>query len=482
MNYAMIAYIIGRLLMMESLCMLPSVVVGYIYGEGSQTIGAFFVTMALLLAVGWMVSNQRPRSTEFYALEGFVVVSLGWVFLSVFGALPFYLSGAVPSYVDALFESTSGFTTTGASVLGNVLNLPRSLLFWRSFTLMLGGMGMLVFVMAVLPKMGSKGVYIMKAELPGPTFGKLESKTSTSIRILYTIYLSMTVVLILLLAIGGIPLFDSFLLGFGVAGTGGFGLHENSIQFYDSYYVEFVLGLFMMLFGVNFNLYYLIFIRRMKDALKNEELKWYLGFIGVSVLLLCINLRHLYDNVVSMVFEVFFTVTSVISTTAYTNTDLGTWPVASHVILLFLMFSGAMAGSTTSGLKVSRMAIYIKTTLQEFRRAISPNRAVPITYEGKMLDAKTQRSVSFYLITYAVVFAVLLLFISIDTTTFSSAFSAVIATLNNVGQGLDLLGPSADYAEFTSRSKLLMCLAMVMGRLEIYPVIVLFSPQTWRRG
>lgn len=482
LNKRMILFVGGRLLMIEGTLLLLPILIGIWYQESSGVLLAFLETMLAALLVGGMISGKRPENTDFYALEGFVIVALSWMLLSFFGAFPFYLSGEVPSFIDALFESTSGFTTTGASVLGNVENLPRSLLFWRSFTLMLGGMGMLIFVLTILPKLGSKGVHIMRAELPGPTFGKVESRVRSSIHILYIIYLTMTGFLVILLYFGGIPAFEALLLAMGAAGTGGFGIRENSLAYYQSNYVEVVMAIAMFTYGINFNLFYLLFIGKWRQVLKNEELKWYVGIFVGSMLIIGIYLFPQYDHLGILLKDVFFTVSSVMSTTAYTTVDFQSWPVVTHVVLMFLMFSGAMAGSTTSSLKVGRIAVYAKMFWQEIKHAISPNRAVPLKFEGKLLDERTQRSYSFYLITYVGLFFVFLLLIASDTKTFSGAFSAVVATFSNIGHGLDLLGPASDYADLTFRSKLIMCLAMIMGRLEIYPVLVLLSPRTWRKN
>lgn len=482
MNKQMIRFVVGRLLMIEGALLTLPILIGWWYREPGDVLLAFLETMVVTVLAGWAASRKRPTNTDFYALEGFVIVSLSWMLLSFFGAFPFYLSGQVPSFIDALFESTSGFTTTGASVLGNVEQLPRSLLFWRSFTLMLGGMGMLIFVITILPKLGSKGVHIMRAELPGPTFGKLESRVRSSIHILYLIYLTMTGFLVLLLYLGGIPGFEALLLAMGAAGTGGFGIRENSLAYYQSDYVEVVMGIAMFTYGINFNLFYLLYMRKWRQVVKNEELKWYIGILLAAVFVISLFLLPQYDSVAVLLKDVFFTVTSVMSTTAYTTVDFRAWPVVTHVVLLFLMFSGAMAGSTTSSLKVGRIAVYAKMLWQEVKHAVSPNRAVPLRFEGKLLDERTQRSYSFYLITYAGLFFVFLLLVATDTETFNGAFSAVIATFNNIGHGLDLLGPATDYADLSHRSKLILSLAMIMGRLEIYPVLVLLSPRTWRKN
>ncbi len=472
---------LGKLLLILSVLMLPSLILGFAYSEPRQVLLSFLASMAISAILGYLLSFRKPKTQDFYSQESIVLVALAWFSLSAVGALPFYLSSGA-SLVDALFESFSGFTTTGASVLSHTLDsLPRSLLFWRSFTLMIGGMGMLVFIIQVLPNLGSHGLYIMRAEMPGPNFGKLESKVSSSINILYGIYLSMTAVLTLLLRLGGVPWFDSVLLAFGTAGTGGFNFYPNSVAHYGNPYVEVVIAIGMMVFGMSYIFFYLIAIRKYRQVLRSEELHWYLGIILVSVVLISIGVYQRYDSFGSMLRDVFFTVSSVNSTTAYTTVDFRPWPVYTHVILLFLMFVGAMSGSTSSGLKVARLAVFVKSIRQEMRRMVSPDRAVPINYDGKELSQREQRSIAFYLMTYLAVFLILLAVISLDTKTFSSAFSAVIATLNNVGGGLDLLGPSMDYSALHDRTKLIMCLAMVLGRLEIYPVLILFAPSTWRK-
>lgn len=482
MNYGFIRFIIGRLIMMLGLLMIPSIIVAIIYGNNWETLSAFIYSVLVCEGFGYLISRKRPKSNIFFAREGLVLVALSWMTLSFFGALPFYLSGAVTSFVDALFESVSGFTTTGASVLSDSLTvMPESLIFWRSFTLMIGGMGMLVFILYIIPNFGAKGIYIMRAELPGPVFGKVESRVSSSINILYVIYISMTVVLALLLRLGNIPWFEAILLAMGASGTGGFNIHPTSIAYYDSRYVELVLAVAMLIFGMSFNFFYLIYLGKWRQVIRNEELKWYLAIVAICILIITANVMPLYDNFWLMLNDVLFNVSSVASTTAYTNTDINQWPITSHIVLLFLMFSGAMSGSTTSGLKVVRIGIFIKSVRQEVRRIVSPNRVVPVTFDGKLLDRDIQRSIAFYLMTYLGVFLLSLLIISIDSDSFSSAFNAVIATLNNIGGSLDLLGPAEDYALLPTRAKLVMCITMIMGRLEIYPVLILFSARTWRK-
>ena len=482
MNFGMVRYLLGRIMVILSALMVPSVIVGLIYHEPFSVLQGFLITMAICLVLGLLIGNKKPAKDDFYAREGLVLVVLAWIMISIIGSLPYLLSGEVSSVVDALFESTSGFTTTGASVLpiGESV-LPRSLLFWRSFSLVVGGMGFLFFIISLQPTIGSRGIFIMRAELPGPNFGKLESRVSKSIHILYAIYLSLILVVILLLRIGKVDWFEAILLSFGVAGTGGFNILPESIAAYNSQYVRMVIAISMVVFGMSFNLIYLLVIGKFKQFFKSEELRWYLGILFGAVILISVSVYPLYSNIKTMFQDVFFTTSSIMSTTAYTTVDFRQWPMFSHIVLLFLMFSGGMSGSTASGLKVARIMMFGKSIKQELRRMISPERAVPIVIEGKPVNSINQRSTTFYIITYLFVFLILLALISIDTKNFNGAFNAVIATLNNIGHGLDLLGPSLPYSELSAPTKLLMCLAMIMGRLEIYPVLLLFFPATWRK-
>ncbi len=482
MNFGMVRYLLGRIMVILSALMVPSVIVGLIYHEPFSVLQGFLITMAICLVLGLLIGNKKPAKDDFYAREGLVLVVLAWIMISIIGSLPYLLSGEVSSVVDALFESTSGFTTTGASVLpiGESV-LPRSLLFWRSFSLVVGGMGFLFFIISLQPTIGSRGIFIMRAELPGPNFGKLESRVSKSIHILYAIYLSLILVVILLLRIGKVDWFEAILLSFGVAGTGGFNILPESIAAYNSQYVRMVIAISMVVFGMSFNLIYLLVIGKFKQFFKSEELRWYLGILFGAVILISVSVYPLYSNIKTMFQDVFFTTSSIMTTTAYTTVDFRQWPMFSHIVLLFLMFSGGMSGSTASGLKVARIMMFGKSIKQELRRMISPERAVPIVIEGKPVNSINQRSTTFYIITYLFVFLILLALISIDTKNFNGAFNAVIATLNNIGHGLDLLGPSLPYSELSAPTKLLMCLAMIMGRLEIYPVLLLFFPATWRK-
>ncbi len=481
MNLQMVRFVLGRIMCIIALLMIPSIIVALIYAEGWAGVRPFILSMLITFIPGMLMSLKRPERSEYFMREGFVVVALSWVLLSILGALPFYLSGYISNPVDAIFETASGFTTTGSSILTNVEALSHSMLFWRSFTHLVGGMGVLVFALAVMPKIDSDDVFIMRAEVPGPIFGKIRSRVRSSARILYLIYLAMTLLLIVLLYAGGIPLFDSFVNAFGAAGTGGFGIKNTSIAYYNSAYIEYVLGIGMILFGVNFNLYYALLIGHFKDFFKSEELRWYLGIIAGAIGLIFINTMSHYDSIARQFRDIFFTVSSIITTTGYSTYNYNDWPMFSHVVLLGLMFIGAMAGSTAGGLKISRIAIYVKSTFQEIRRNLSPNRRLALRFEGKKVNNELISQISFYLTTYIGIFCILLLIVSINAPNFVSAFSAVSATFNNIGPGLDVVGPAGNYASLTNLSKVALSIGMVMGRLELFPIIVLFAPSTWRK-
>lgn len=481
MNVSMVKYTIGRILQVEALLLLAPLIVSIIYQEEWKYPFSFLSISLLLLTIGYLLSRKKPSKKNMFTKEGFIIVSLSWILLSFFGALPFVVNGDIPSLVDAFFETSSGFTTTGSSILTDVEALAKSSLFWRSFTHLVGGMGILVFALAILPQIESESIHIMKAEVPGPVFGKLVSKLSSSARILYKMYLIMTVVVVILLLFGGMNLFDALLHAFGAAGTGGFGIKNGSVLPYDSAYIDYVLSFSMLVFGVNFNLFYLVLIGQVKEALKSEELRWYIGIVFAAVFLIGLNLYSHYDSFWKMIRDVFFSVSSIITTTGFSTADFGSWPIFSQTILLILMFFGASAGSTAGGLKISRVAILWKTAVSEFKRNAHPNRVVTIKYEGKPLDKGIKHSVTNYFVIYMIIFFGLLLLISIDAPDFMSAFSAVAATFNNIGPGLGTVGPLASFAHISDFSKVILSFAMIAGRLEIFPILILFNRNTWRK-
>ncbi|MDD4189429.1 MAG: TrkH family potassium uptake protein [Eubacteriales bacterium] len=482
MNRGIIRYTLGRILCFTALLMAPSLIVALIYNEGWPGLFPFLLSMLATGLTGFALCFRQPAKKDFYAREGFVIVALSWLSLSFFGSLPFLLSGTINSPINAFFETASGFTTTGSSILINLGSISHSIIWWRSFTHLIGGMGVLVFALAVMPKIESADVFIMRAEVPGPIFGKVQARLSSTARILYIIYLSMTAILVILLALGGMPIFDSFIHAFGAAGTGGFSSRANSIAYYSSPYIQYVLGIAMIMFGINFNLYYAALFHNIRNFFKSEELRWYLGIIGAAMLLICINLSPMYDSVSLLIRNVFFTVSAIITTTGFSVTDFNHWPVFSRVVLLLLMFIGGMAGSTAGGLKISRVVIYIKSTLHELRRRISPNRRLPMSFEHKSLGDELVRQTHFYLSTYIFVFIGIMFITAISAPTFITAFSAVAATFNNIGPGLDMVGPAGNYEGLNDLSTFALSIGMIMGRLEIFPVLVLLSPRTWPRG
>lgn len=481
MNKSIIRFIIGRILKIEALLMIAPVVVSLIYQEDSLYQFSFLIVILALFFIGSLLCRGEVNKRQLYAKEGFIIVSLSWIVLSFFGSLPFVISGDIPSLIDAFFETSSGFTTTGSSILTDVEVLAHSMLFWRSFTHLVGGMGVLVFALAVMPQTGSESVHIMKAEVPGPVFGKVVAKLSSSARILYLIYLSMTAVMVILLLFGGMNLFDALLHAFGTAGTGGFGVRNGSLLSYDSAYIDVVLSVGMILFGINFNLYYLILIGHIKEAFSSEELRWYFAIIVSAVLLICLNIYTTYESIWMMIRDVFFSVSSIITTTGFSTVDFGKWPLFSRMIILLLMFIGGCAGSTAGGLKVSRVSLLVKSAIAEFKRMSQPNRIVVIKHEKKTIERDTIRSVINYFLVYLVIFITLVLIISLDFNDFESAFSTIASTFNNIGPGLGQVGPMGGYSGLSNWSKIVLSFVMIAGRLEIFPIIILFSSRTWRR-
>lgn len=479
MNFKMIRFLLSRMMMTEALLLTPSLMVCIFYGEKFQNFIAFFVSIITIIVFSLLLGAKEPKDNSFYIEEGFIVTSLGWILMSLFGALPFVISGSIPSLIDAFFETASGFTTTGASILTNVEALSRSLLFWRSFTHLAGGMGVLVFMLAILP-VSNSSIQLMKAEVPGPTFGKLLSRINKTARVLYSMYIALTAVIAFALVIAGMPLFDSLVHAFGTAGTGGFGIKASSILHYNSALIEMILAVGMIMFGINFNIYYLLMIGQVKPVLKNEELRWYLGIIFMAVALISINLAGQYNNILQLLRDVFFTVSSIITTTGFSTVNFDSWPLFSKVILLFLMFSGAMSGSTGGGFKVSRIAIYIKTAIIEFKRALNPSRVLHVNFEGKKIENDMLKKISFYLLLYITFFSIVLFIISLDLNDFESAFSAVSACINNIGPGFGSVGPTQNFAALSGLSKIILSLTMIAGRLEIIPMIILFAPSTWK--
>ena len=479
MNYAMIRYIIGWILNFEAAFMRPSFVVGLIYREKSAW--AIFATMLLCLVIGVpMVLLKRPKQAVFYAKDGFVSVGLSWVVLSVMGALPFVISGSIPHPVDALFETVSGFTTTGSSILSDVEALPKCMLFWRSFTHWVGGMGVLVFMLTILPMSGGYHMNLMRAESPGPSVERFVPTVKSTAKILYGIYICLSLLELLLLLVGKMPMFDALTLTFGTAGTGGFGIKNDSIGSYTTYQ-QTVITIFMILFGVNFNVYFLFLLKKIRQGLKNEELRAYLGIILGAILLITVNIAGKFGNPFLAFHHAAFQVGSIITTTGYSTVDFNTWPTFSKTVLVLLMLIGASAGSTGGGIKVSRIVILAKSVKKELKQYLHPHSISKIKMDGKPVEHEVVRSINVFLIAYLLIYAVSMLIVSLDNFDFTTTFTSVAATINNIGPGLDLVGPAANFGILSVPSKLVLVFDMLAGRLEIFPLLLLFVPDTWRK-
>ncbi|MBQ6321879.1 MAG: TrkH family potassium uptake protein [Lachnospiraceae bacterium] len=479
MNYGMIFYVLGWILNFEAIFLIPAGVTAIIYGERDGLV--ILLTMILCLIPGTLAIFIKPRKPKLYAREGYIIVALSWFVLSFFGALPFRLSGYIPHMVDAVFETASGFTTTGASILADVEALPHCLLLWRSFTHWVGGMGVLVFLIFILPMAGSgSDMYLMKAESPGPDVQKLVPKVRNTAATLYALYFVLTVLEICLLLVGRMPVFDTLCLSFGTAGTGGFGVRGDSVGGY-SVYIQVVVTIFMILFGINFNVYYLLYRRRFKDALHVSEIWVYLGIIATAIVLITINIHGMYGHTGTALKDAAFQVGSIITTTGYSTADFDLWPSFSKTILVLLMFIGACAGSTGGGMKVSRIQMLAKSVVKELDYVIHPNNFRKIRVDGRQVEHTVLRSVYIFTAAYLVVFASSLLLISLDNFDFTTNFTAVAATLNNIGPGLAGVGPMANFASYSYFSKIILTFDMIAGRLELFPVLILLSYRTWKK-
>ena len=498
MNYRMLGYVLGRIFMVEAALLLPPSIVAVIYGEWS-CLFAFVVTAVGLAVLGLVLGLRSPANSAIYAREGLVIVALAWVLMSVFGALPFIISGDIPFFVDAFFETVSGFTTTGSSILRDVEAMSYSMLFWRSFTHWVGGMGVLVLAIAILPSTGNAlylmqaecpgpqvgklvPKHLMRAESPGPSVGKISSKIRDTAKILYAMYLVLTVVQTILLRLVGLPWYDALITAFGAAGTGGFSNRAASIGAYGSPAVEMITAVFMVLFGINFNVYFFLLIRHFKEAFACEEMRVYLGVIAASTLAVAGNIFHLYGNVWQSLRYSFFQVASIITTTGYATTDFNMWPTFSKAVLVLLMFFGACAGSTGGGIKISRIIIMCKTAKQDLMRVLHPHAVTTVRFEGKPLDDKTVFGVRTYMNLYLIIFVLSTMVVAINQFDLVTTFTAVASCLNNIGPGLELVGPMVSFADFSPLIKLVLSFDMLVGRLEIFPMLVLFAPSTWLRN
>ena len=478
MNRSMIPYILGWVLLCEGALMLLPAAVAVYYGE--QAVWAFVITIVFCALTGGLLIRRKPRDRVFYLRDGFVVTALCWILISLVGAVPFLLSGSVSHPVDALFETVSGFTTTGASILPEVESLPRGVLFWRSLTHWIGGMGVLVFLLTLLPLTGGSHVNLMKAESPGPQVEKLVPSVQSTAKILYCIYIALTLIQIVLLLAGGMPLFDSLTISFGTAGTGGFGVKNDSMASYSPY-LQNVCTVFMILFGVNFNFYFLLLFRRGKRAFEMEEVRWYFAIILISIVIITCNIRGMYDTLRHALRDAAFQVGSIITTTGYSTTDFDLWPGASKTILVTLMLIGACAGSTGGGFKVSRLVVLCKTIRKEMRQVLHPKSVGVTLMDGKPVPHEVLRSINVFMVAYFLIFAASTFLISFDEFDLVTNFTAVAATLNNIGPGLAAVGPARSFALFSPGAKLVLIFDMLAGRLELLPMLILFGKETWKR-
>ena len=474
----MIKYTLGWLSLFEAAFFLLPMLTAVIYGEW-KTLFAFFICALICLGIGGLCIIKKPEKTTIYAREGFVIVSLSWILLSILGALPFILCGATTSFVDALFETASGFTTTGSSIFREVESLPKAILMWRSFTHWIGGMGVLVFIMAFLPLGGGQNMHIMRAESPGPEVSKLVPKVKQTALILYSIYFALTVIQTVTLLISGMSFFEAINTAFATAGTGGFGIRNDSFASFSAVQ-QIIVTIFMLVFSINFNSYYLALRLKFKDAF-NAEVRAFLLIVTAAIAIVTINIHQSYGSVGEALRHAAFSVSSLISTTGFATENFDLWPALSKTVLVLVMFIGACAGSTGGGMKVSRILIIFKGFIREIYTLIHPKQVKKISIDKRPVDREVVRSVNAYLACYILVFAISLLLITLDNRDLVTNFTAVAATINNIGPGLSEVGPAANFADFSIFSKLVLTFNMIAGRLELFPMLILFSPATWKK-
>ncbi len=479
MNYSVLRYILGWLLIFLSGFLLLPMFVGIIYKEDSFL--AFLITSVICLILGFLLSYKKPVNKSIYMREGFIAVSLSWLVMSIFGSLPFMLSGEITSFTDALFETISGFTTTGASILIDVESLSKASLFWRSFTHWIGGMGVFVFIMAILPLLGGSSMNLLRAESPGPSVGKLVPKIKDTAKILYSIYLFITILEIILLYSFGMNLFESFTITFGTVGTGGFGVRNSSLADY-SIEIRIIVTIFMILSGVNYSLYFLILRKKFKSAFALEEVRWYFIIIFVAILLISFDIRNIYSSLSDILSHSAFQVGSIMTTTGYATTDFDLWPEFSKTILILLMFVGACAGSTAGGMKVARIVILFKTVKKELLMLLHPRGIKKIKMDGSCIQHEVVRATNVFVVSYFLILLLSVLLIGVDEFSFNTNFTAVAATLNNIGPGMELVGPTLNYSIFSDFSKFVLMFNMLAGRLEIFPVLLMLMPATWKKN
>lgn len=481
MNKRIVLYILGWVMLIEGIAMQLPALVALIYNEFN---GIYFVGVGIVTAlIGLLIVWKKPKKMTMYQKEGFVSTALSWIVMSLIGALPFFLSGEINSYVDAFFEIVSGFTTTGASVVRSVEDLSNCMNFWRCLSIWMGGMGVLVFLLAIIPKVGGQqNMYLMKAESPGPIFGKTKPKIRDYCAILYGIYISLTLVEFILLICGGMDIFDAINVSMSTAGTGGFGIRNAGIAAYDSYYLQTVIAVFMLLFGLNFSFYMLLLARKFKQAFKITEVWVYIGIIVFSTVAIAINISSQFPSVYDSIHQSFFYVVSLLTTTGYGLSDVTQWPNFSKAIILVITFIGACAGSTGGGFKISRIIILLKEVKKELSILIHPHKIHTVQMDGKKISHETVRSVSIFFVIYVAIFLTSFTIISLDNFDVVTNFTAIAATLNNTGPGLSTVGPMGNYADFSPLSKIVLSFTMLAGRLELFPILMLFFPAAWKKN
>lgn len=479
MNRRMVFHTVGFAVIIEALLMLLPLAVALIYGEKSVTGIGISIAVALVLGL-CLVKISKPGNKVIYAKEGFVITALSWFALSAVGALPFYLSREIPSYIDAFFETVSGFTTTGATIITDVDKISRSLLFWRSFSQWIGGMGVLVFIMAIIPSLSDRSIHLLRAEVPGPVVGKIVPKIRQTTRILYVIYVVLTLIQVVCMYLGGMNLLESFIHSFATAATGGFGLKADSMASYSPT-LQWITVAFMFLFGINFNIYYLIITKNIKTALKSRELRAYVAVVAVASAVIALNIIPVYESISEALRHGAFQATALITTTGFVTADFNLWPNLSKTVIFLLMFVGACAGSTSGGLKISRIMMLFKIIKNELQRLLHPRSVKISRFEGKPLESSTLPAVSSYMVIYMVFYIIFILIIGFDGFDLESTVAAVTACFNNIGPALGVAGPASSYAAFSPFSKVVLSLAMLLGRLEIYPIILTLSASTWAK-
>ncbi len=478
MNRKMITYFVGRVLRVEAVLMMLPLIVSILYREEEWIYLA--AAVALSLGAGYLLSFRKPSNMSFYTREGIMAVALSWILMSVFGAVPLWHAVDHIGFTDALFETISGFTTTGASILTEVESLPKGVLLWRSFTHWVGGMGVLVFVLALLPEAAGDSIYLMRAESPGPSVGKLLPRVKSTAKILYLIYIAITALEIIVLLITGMSLYEAAAISFGTVGTGGFAVTNSGCAGYTSVQ-QGVITLFMIICGANFNVYFLIVARKFKDAFTSEEVIAYLAIYASATLMVAINVRNMFGSIGEAVHHSLFNVASVMTTTGFATTDFNTWPNFSKTMMLLVMFIGGCAGSTAGGIKVSRIVIGFKTIRKELAHFVHPRSVKILKFEGKPIEHAVLRGINVYFLTYITIFAVSILLVAFDGKDFTTTVTSVIATFNNIGPGLEMVGPTGNYSQFSAFAKYVLMFDMLAGRLELFPMLLIFMPMTWRR-